>query len=190
MVEKEAVSVTSGGTIIANAQTALDADEGNTAYKDVEALPALTAEVDNPSETAVVIYEGVFANFAGVLSGRMDVFTLTTDDAVHHFTSAPSLEEIVAGEFVVTDGEGNKIPSGTPLAGDELLFIAIADQSVLDWDEADEKIAGLPVVAQKASGPVNPGPGNGGGSGGCDAGFGAGAVVFFSALGFCLRRKR
>jgi hypothetical protein len=120
------------------------------------------------------------ANFAGVPAGRMDVFSLTTDDTVHHFTSAPSLEEIVAGEFIITDGEGNKIPSGTPLTGNELLFIAIADQSELDWDDDGKEIAGLPVVAQKASGS----------GGGCDAGFGAGTIALLSALGFCLRRKR
>ena len=191
MLEKGAIAVSSAGDIIANVETALGIIEETepVEYDAVVPLIGLKAEVPEPDnsgdyQTGVITYEGVFEVFEGVAAGRIDVFKLTTEDKIHHFKSAPSLSAISAGEFVITDASGNKIPSAEPLAGDEKLFMAIKDNSYLDWNEYEGEIfdpASVGSISRSASS---------GSGGGCDAGFGASAVAVTLLAVFAARRGR
>jgi hypothetical protein len=192
MLEKGAIAVTNAGDIIANAETALGIIE-ETEQVEYDAVVPLNwgkAEVPEPDnsgdyQTGVVTYEGVFEVFEGVAAGRIDVFKLTTDDEIHHFKSAPSLSAISAGEFVIADASGNKIPSAEPLAGDEKLHMAIKDNSDLDWNGYEGEIFDPACV-----GSISRSAGSTGG-GGCDAGFGASAAAAATLLAvFAARRRR
>ncbi|MDR1509823.1 MAG: leucine-rich repeat domain-containing protein [Synergistaceae bacterium] len=196
MTASEAIAVDSDGSVIANRETLRGkmSSREKAAYvlKDMVALPAFTAEIeadDNEEYTAAVTYEGAFATFKGVSAKDLGVFKLQNDGMnVYRFKSAPSMRDIVAGEFVITDLHGCDISPGDPIEGDELLTIAIKDDSLLDWDDDEKKITDPPTVA-KATGGSGSGD-SGTGVSGCDAGFGAGAAVFTLALAFHPRKKR
>jgi hypothetical protein len=199
MLENGAIAVDGDGNIVANADAALGkmTSEERAQYVKVVALPAVTAEVGAPSganyKTAALVYRDVFVDFTGAPAGDIDVFKLTTEDEIRHFEPALSLENILPGEFIFTDGLGNKILPESELAGDELLIIAVEDNSVLDWDADGGEIADPAVVAQKISGGNEPGDSehedDGFGSSGCDAGLGAAAMALIASLGLCIGRK-
>jgi hypothetical protein len=220
MLENGVIAVDGDGNIVADADAALGkmTSEERARYGKTAALPAVTAEVGAPSgsgcKTAALVYRDVFGEFTDAPAGDIDVFKLTTEDEIRRFEPAQSLENILPGESIITDGLGNKIPPEAKLAGDELLIIAIEDNSDLDWDRDSGEIADPPIVAQKINnGGSDPGgndpggsdPGGndpsggdgddytGSGAGGCNAGLGAGGMsalaLFALVLAAAFRRK-
>jgi hypothetical protein len=207
MLEKAAITVDKGGNIVANRDTLWEhmAEEDKAEFapssSDLVALPAFTAEVDKSDAedefyTAAITYKSAFGKFIGAEAGDMDVFKLEDDgETVHHFRPAASLKEIQGGQFIITDGAGNKIQSSAKLAGNELLIIAIKDNSKLDWDKERGKITDPPSITGKTRndnhGSFGSGDGAGAGGGGCDAGCDTGAaLIFAAALALGLLKKR
>jgi hypothetical protein len=203
MIESEAIALDGDGNVIANRQTLRNRmtaeDKAAYALKDMVGLPAFTTEVTDAKYTAAITYKGAFAAFEGVPAKDLAVLKLRSDGAgVYYFKPALSLEHIAEGEFVITNTSGGKIVSDEPLAGNELLTVAIRDGGALDWNGNDKEITDPPTVAKNAVGGGSDDNGGGarsgsdatGTGGGCDAGLGAWAAIPFAAAAVCLRMKR
>jgi hypothetical protein len=152
------------------------------------------ATVQNEGDTAAVPFYGELSEFAGVRAGDMVLLKLIYDGTTVLLNSADSLSGIESGEFVITDGAGNAITPDQKLSGDEVLVVAIADDSSYDWrydgDGDVHKIIDplVPDTKASASGGGDSGTDS---AGGCDAGFGtAGAAFALASLMAARRRKR
>ncbi|MDR1138159.1 MAG: hypothetical protein LBK91_07530, partial [Synergistaceae bacterium] len=148
-----------------------------------------------PGKKAVVSIrvEGAFANFKDVPVSDIDVFKLQSDkNTVYRFPRAAFSGELKAGQYAITKNDDFNITVGSSerLEGGEVLYVAIEDDGALDYDKTTGQIFDPHFIGAKHNSSGNTGAGDGAGGGVCDAGFGAGAVVFFLGLGFCLRRKR
>jgi Synergist-CTERM protein sorting domain-containing protein len=123
----------------------------------------------------------------------IEIFKLQDDkNTVYRFPRAAFSGELKAGQYAVTKNDDFNITAGSSerLEGGEVLYIAIEDDSVLDYDKTAGQIFDPPFIGAKHNASGNTGAGDGSGGGGCDAGFGAAAAILLAAMAIRPRRKR
>jgi hypothetical protein len=114
--------------------------------------------------------------FNKIIFGDLVILGVKLDGAVGVFNEASDISSVKAMEYVITQAAGTPVSArARPVAGREyIVTLAVDDNGDYDLDpEAGDVIAAFAVAERSA-----PPAASGGGSGGCDAGFGAFALLF------------
>ncbi|MDR3164412.1 MAG: leucine-rich repeat protein [Synergistaceae bacterium] len=211
LVENGVIKLTGDGSIVSNSEAVLNkmSEAESSEFYKVEEFEPLHVKLDSNempielNKKAVVSFPiaDAFREFIDVPVSDVDVFKLANDGkTVYHFKRAEFSSELKAGgQYIITQKDNSTITIAPTelLKGDELLYITIEDDSALDYDNDEcEVFDPINVGARNEKTSDSGGSGDdgsddtGSSSGGCDAGFGAWAMVLSATLGFCLRRKK
>jgi hypothetical protein len=175
------------GLVVADAEQVVkglsDEDKARLNLDAIIPLPVFTTDLPGGKTVAAVTFAcGSLAEFSGNTVGDMEVLKIVVSGDTIPLARAESLREIIASQFVITDGEGGSISPDTMLGEAELFItVAIEDNGALDWDVAPGRIADPLALALKAA---EEGASHGGG---CGVGFGA--ISLLAALALRVRKR-
>ncbi|MDR3164119.1 MAG: hypothetical protein LBU13_00910, partial [Synergistaceae bacterium] len=198
LVKNEIVKATDDGNIVSNPEAVLSKmpPAESSKFSKVEGFGPLRTNWDasevSPDKKAIVSFPiaNAFAGFANLLLSDIDIFKLDDDGDVYHFTRAESLDGLKAGHYIITQKDDSTVTIAPTalLKGDELLYIAIEDDSELDYDKTKGKIFDPFNVGARNR--VNDDGGGSGSGGGCDTGVGAFALLLAASAALFKSRKK